>query len=108
MSPPPPYAVRLLALSHARAWATAAWTGAATALGAGFALDPSEWALLAALVVLCGGAVRMTSAHLVGTWLAARPRGPLDAPPTATEYDAAITSAIRAIARDATPSPSRT
>lgn len=105
MSSSPPYAVRLLALSHARAWPTAAWTGAATALGTGLSMAPTEWALLAVLVVVCGGAVRMTTAHLVDAWLTSHPDG---VPAVATsEYDAATLSAVRAVAHGAPVPPTR-
>ena len=94
-----PFGIRLLALSHARAWPTAAWTGVATALGAGLALGPAEWATLGALVVVCGATVRMTAVHLVGAWLSTRPDGLPPLPAPASAYDAASFSALRAIAR---------
>lgn len=107
MSPPVPFGVRALALSHARAWPTAAWTGAATAFAAGLDLAPPQWALLAALVVVCGSAVRMTTGQLVGAWLAlhADVRDGLRAPsaPAPTDYDAVTLGALRALAPPARP-----
>lgn len=101
--PPVPFSIRALALSHAHAWPTAAWTGAATALAAGLALLPIQWALLIALTVLCGGAVRMTSAQVVGAWLALHPdvRAQLSRSPSEealSDYDAAVRAALRPLA----------
>ena len=101
VSPPVPYAVRVLALSHESAWRTAAWTAAGTAVAADLALGPSEWAALAVLALLCASTVRMTASTLVETWLEARPhvRGALEAPsPTLSEFDGATRSALRSIA----------
>ena len=98
MSPPLPYGIRVLALSHARAWPTAAWTGLATAVGAGLTLSLSEWAALVALTAVCGSAVRMTTAHLVEVWAATRDAG-LPALAATSEYDAATGAALRGLVR---------
>lgn len=99
-----PFGVRALALSHARAWPTAAWTGAATALAAGFDLPPARWLLLLGLVGICGSAVRITTAQLVGTWVAhtrSLDANGLDArlapASPASDYDAATLDALRAL-----------
>ncbi len=86
-------------MSHARAWPTAVWTGAATAVAAGLSLAPLEWATLGALVAVCAGTVRTTTAHLVDVWLATRTDGLASLPSPASEYDAASLSAVRAITR---------
>ncbi len=99
MPRPLPFSVRVLALSHARAWPTAAWTGVATAVGAGLTLGLSEWAVLAALTVVCGGAVRLTTAHLVEAWVAMRPGASPTVPAPTSEYDAAAVAALRAFTR---------
>ena len=65
VSPPVPFSIRALALSHARAWPTAAWTGIATALAAGLALLPAQWVLLIGLTALSGGAIRMISVPVI-------------------------------------------
>ena len=100
MSPPLPYAVRAFALSHARAWSTAAWTGIATALAAGLDLSPGEWLALASLTVVCGATIRMISVQLVAAWVALHP----DLPPqlsdparASSEYDRITRRAFRAI-----------
>ena len=100
MSPTVPYGVRALALSHARAWPTAAWTGLATAFAAGLDLSLAHWLLLGGLAVVCGSAVRMTSAQLVGAWLAhadASDVHPVRSGVTASDYDAATLEALRAL-----------
>ena len=97
MSSPLPYAVRAFALSHARAWSTAAWTGIATALAAGLALSPGEWLALAALTVVCGATIRMISAQLVTAWVGLHPDRLADPPGPSSEYDRITRRALRAI-----------
>lgn len=100
MSPPLPYAIRAFALSHARAWSTAAWTGIATALAAGLDLSPGEWMALAALTVLCGATIRMISGQLVSAWVALHPDLPsqvTDPTCASSEYERATLRAFRAI-----------
>ncbi|MEM1117264.1 MAG: hypothetical protein AAF845_07805 [Bacteroidota bacterium] len=103
MSPPVPFSIRALALSHARAWPTAAWTGAATALAAGLALLPTQWVLLVGLTGVSGWAIRMISAQIVGAWLALHPdvRAQLSGAPSEeplSDYDAAVHAALRPFA----------
>lgn len=100
MPSPLPFSIGALPLSHARAWPTAAWAGTATALAAGLALAPVQWALLVALVVVCGGAVRMASAQVVTAWLSLHPeaRAQLLDPSSEeaeSDYEAATLSALR-------------
>ena len=106
MAPHVPYGVRALALSHARAWPTAAWTAAATAVVAGLALSPVQWAALAGLALVCGSAVRMAAAQLVGAWLSlhADLGGALAAAEPASDYDAATLGALRSLVPPAPPS----
>lgn len=98
MSAPIPYGIRALALSHARAWPTALWTGGVTAIAAGLVLSPSEWAVLAGLTALCGTAVRTITAQVVQTWLEAHPSA-LDAPHAPTsDFDTATHHALSLLA----------
>ena len=104
--PPVPFGVRALALSHARAWPAALWTGVATAFAAGLDLPPSRWLLLIGLVAVCGSAVRMTTSQLVRAWLALHDdvRDAFRTPHTvgaSSDYDAVTLGALRALA----PSP---
>ena len=100
--PPLPYAVRLLALSHARAARTAVWTGVAVAAAAGFALSPHEWLVLGVTTALCGAAIRMVSAQLVAAWIAMRPERLTQAeavpPADASSYDGATRAALAGLA----------
>ena len=108
MSPPVPFGIRALALSHARAWPTALWTGVATAFAVGLDLTVAQWLVLAGLVAVCGSAVRMATGQLVGVWLAlhADVWDILRLPPTAdaaSDYDAATMGALRALTPPAPP-----
>lgn len=103
MSPPPlPYLVRTLALSHAQAARTAAWTALAAAAAAGFALSPQDWLVLGVTAAVCGAAVRMVSAQLVAAWIAVHPErlGLAEtAPADGSSYDGATRAALAGLAR---------
>ena len=77
------------------------WTSGATALAAGLALSPVEWAALAGLTVLCAATIRMIAAQLVTAWLALQPDSPsppLTSAASDSEYDRVTRRALRAIA----------
>lgn len=103
LSPPIPYAVRTLALSHAQAGRAAFWTAVATAAATGFGLSPLHWLLLGVTAAVCGAAVRMVCAQLVAAWLAAHPdRLARTTAPTGldpTTFDGATRAALAGLVR---------